>query len=83
MEDLTASTTDSCLRSDVHRLFDRGYVTVTPDLQFRVGDALRDEFSNGRSYYPLNGSLINVPTNDEWQPDRHRLAWHGEMVFKG
>jgi putative restriction endonuclease len=71
------------LRSDVHRLFDRGYVTVTPDLQFRVGDALRDEFSNGRSYYPLNGSLINVPTNDEWQPDRHRLAWHGEMVFKG
>jgi putative restriction endonuclease len=25
------------LRSDIHRLFDRGYVTVTPDYRFEVG----------------------------------------------
>lgn len=28
-------------RSDLHRLFDRGYVTVTPDPGFRVGERLR------------------------------------------
>ena len=39
------------LRSDLHRLFDRGYVTVTPDYVFRVGERLREEFHNGRSYY--------------------------------
>jgi len=71
------------LRSDVHRLFDRGYVTVTPDFEFRVGDSLRDEFSNGRSYYPLSGSRIAVPMDNTLAPDRERLEWHTENVFKG
>lgn len=35
------------LRSDIHRLFDRGYVTVTPDYRFRVSRRLKDEFDNG------------------------------------
>jgi putative restriction endonuclease len=43
------------LRSDLQRLYDRGYVTVTPDFVFRVGDSLRDDFKNGRSYYGLAG----------------------------
>jgi putative restriction endonuclease len=71
------------LRSDVHRLFDRGYVTVTPDYIFRVGERLREEFSNGRSYYPLNGARIALPAKDVWHPDRERLAWHQEHVFQG
>ncbi|MCL5735370.1 MAG: HNH endonuclease [Actinobacteria bacterium] len=49
------------LRSDLHRLYDRGYVTVTPDYVFRVGDSLRDDFKNGRSYYGLDGAKIPVP----------------------
>lgn len=71
------------LRSDVHRLFDRGYVTVTPDYTFHVGEQLRAEFSNGRTYYPLDGSRITLPRNTDWQPDRERLAWHNEHVFVG
>jgi len=71
------------LRSDVHRLFDRGYVTVTPDFEFRVGDSLREEFSNGRSYYPLSGSRVAVPERSEFWPDQTSLAWHNEHVFKG
>jgi putative restriction endonuclease len=31
------------LRSDVHTLFDRGYVTITPDHRFRVSRKLRDD----------------------------------------
>jgi putative restriction endonuclease len=71
------------LRRDVHRLFDLGYVTVTPDYVFRVGDSLRDEFSNGRSYYGLDGSRIAVPTQMPWRPNKELLAWHAEDVFKG
>jgi HNH endonuclease len=31
------------LRSDLHRLYDRGYATVTPDYVFRVSGRLRDD----------------------------------------
>jgi putative restriction endonuclease len=71
------------LRRDLHRLFDRGYVTVTPDYRFRVGNSLRDEFNNGRSYYGMDGSLIAIPEQIQLQPARELLDWHGEEVFRG
>jgi putative restriction endonuclease len=71
------------LRRDLHRLFDRGYVTVTPDHRFRVGERLRAEFKNGRSYYALNNSKIALPIAERLQPSRELLAWHGTAVFKG
>jgi putative restriction endonuclease len=70
------------LRSDIHRLFDAGYVGVTPDYKFIVSDRLRSDYSNGRSYYPLNGQAIVCPrTPNEW-PDRLALEWHLETAFK-
>lgn len=71
------------LRRDLHSLYDRGYVTVTPDYVFRVGNRLREEFSNGRSYYALDGTVIELPDNEGWRPDREQLAWHSEEIFKG
>ena len=71
------------LRRDLHRLYDRGYVTVTADYVFRVGDSLREEFKNGRSYYGLNGSMIAVPAHDVLRPSKDLLDWHGQEVFKG
>lgn len=71
------------LRRDLHSLYDRGYVTVTPDYVFRVGDRLRDEFRNGRSYYGLDRTRIEVPAKVLWRPNRELLAWHAEEVFKG
>ena len=32
------------LRADIHRLYDAGYVTVTPDFRFRVSHDLADDF---------------------------------------
>jgi putative restriction endonuclease len=40
------------LRADLHRLFEQGYVTVTPDYTLEVSDRLRHDYHNGRSYYP-------------------------------
>jgi putative restriction endonuclease len=71
------------LRSDLHRLYDRGYVTVTPDYVFRVGDSLRDEFKNGRSYYGLDSQKIAIPDRELWRPNRELLEWHRESVFRG
>ena len=71
------------LRSDLHRLYDRGYVTVTPDFEFRVGDSLREDFNNGRSYYAMGGSQIVLPGEVALQPDRERLDWHYQQVFRG
>ena len=71
------------LRADIHKLFDAGYVTVTPDHRFRVSERLADEYHNGRSYYRYNDSPIWVPPDEAWHPDPDALAFHGEEVFVG
>lgn len=69
------------LRSDIHRLFDRGYVTVTPDLRFRVSERLRDDYSNGRTYYALQDRRVSTPSNPRFAPSRDALEWHGAQRF--
>jgi putative restriction endonuclease len=71
------------LRSDLHTLFDRGYVTVTPDRHFEVSRRVREEFDNGREYYALHGRGIFVPRRIALRPAGENLAWHNENVFKG
>src|SRR5712692_8913544 len=50
------------LRSDLHRLFDAGYVTLTPERRLEVSGRLREDFQNGRSYYPLHGQSVSFPS---------------------
>lgn len=71
------------LRRDLHSLYDRGYVTVTPDYIFQVGNSLRDEFKNGRSYYQLSGDRIALPSHQLLMPDKELLDWHNHNIFKG
>jgi putative restriction endonuclease len=71
------------LRRDIHSLFDRGYVTVTPARRFEVSRRIRDEFENGRDYYAMHGKLIAVPDRSELQPDPDSLRWHNENRFLG
>jgi len=71
------------IRSDIHRLFDRGYVTVTPDCHFRVSHRLRDDFDNGEVYYRMHGEEIRVPTDPDKRPSRELLEWHADTIFLG
>jgi putative restriction endonuclease len=71
------------LRSDIHTLFDRGYVTVTPAYEFRVSKRLRDDWENGRVYYALDGQAINLPAPDAARPSKTELEWHTDTVFLG
>lgn len=70
------------LRSDVHRLFDNGYVTITPDHEFRVSSRLKDEFDNGEPYYPFDRQRIWVPPSADSQPNKAFLEWHSGEVFR-
>ncbi len=71
------------LRSDIHRLFDRGYVTVTTDYRFHVSKRIREEFNNGHEYYALRGKTIYVPESPVLQPAKDHLLWHNEKIFLG
>lgn len=71
------------LRTDVHRLFDRGYVTVTKDYRFRVSRRLRDDFDNGEPYFPYDRQEIWRPPNAADRPSREFLEWHADTVFRG
>ena len=71
------------LRSDLHRLFDRGYVTVDEDERFVVGRRLKDEFENGRSYYALHGRKLVLPAEAAMRPEPLALAWHRQQAFLG
>ena len=71
------------LRADLHRLFDTGYATVTPDLRLEISARLREDYQNGRSYYPLQGSRLKVPTAALHRPDKAFLEWHNHHVFRG
>ena len=70
-------------RSDLHTLFDRGYVTVTPAARLEVSARIREEFENGRDYYALHGKEISVPDRAELRPSSALLQWHNENIFLG
>jgi putative restriction endonuclease len=71
------------LRSDLHRLFDAGYITVTPELRVEASARMRDDFNDGENYMKLHGSQIWVPDRPEYRPDPELLRWHNENVFRG
>ena len=71
------------LRADLHRLFDLGYLTVTPDHALRVSDKLKVDYDNGSTYYPLQGPLRNLPRDGGEQPSQEFLRWHNENVYRG
>jgi putative restriction endonuclease len=57
------------LRSDLHKLFDRGYATVTPDYRFHVSPRLKEDFDNGAIYYEMDGRSIALPGTPMQRPD--------------
>jgi len=72
------------LRSDLHTLFDRGYLTITNDLKIEVSRRIREEFSNGRDYYALHGRELRVlPRNTENRPAKDFMEWHQNHCFLG
>jgi Predicted restriction endonuclease len=72
------------LRSDVHKLFDTGYLTVTENLQVEVSKRIKEEYENGKEYYQYHGKeLLYLPVNILERPRVDYLQWHNENIYKG
>jgi putative restriction endonuclease len=72
------------LRSDLHKLFDSGYLTITTDLRVEVSRRIKEEFQNGKEYYRYHGnSIVNLPQRIRDKPDPKFVQWHNEHVFVG
>ncbi|MEU8331055.1 HNH endonuclease [Micromonospora sp. NPDC048839] len=70
------------LRSDVHTLFDHGYLGIDPKHRLMVSPRLRTEFGNGEQFYARAGTAITVPTATRDRPHREFLEWHLDEVYK-
>ena len=72
------------LRSDVHKLFDTGYLTVTSNLKVEVSKRIKEEFENGKEYYQFHGKeLLFLPKQDRERPRAEFIQWHNENIYKG
>jgi putative restriction endonuclease len=71
------------LRSDLHALFDDGYITVTTERRLEVSRRIQEEFENGKEYYALHGRELRAPGKGFVGPSELNLRWHNEAVFKG
>jgi putative restriction endonuclease len=70
------------LRSDMHTLFDKGLLTVDPDLRIKVSSLIREKYVNGKIYYSYDGQeLKSIPTDRIQRPNPDFLDWHNRNVF--
>jgi putative restriction endonuclease len=71
------------LRRDLHALFDKGYLTITPTMNIEVSCKIKEEYENGRDYYRHHGSKIRLPADLANSPSTDFLEWHNTNVFRG
>ncbi len=72
------------LRSDLHKLFDSGYLTITSSFKIEVSKKIKEEFHNGREYYQFHGKNLSfLPFRDIDKPDLNFVDWHNCNVYKG
>ena len=70
------------LRQDLHTLFDRGYMTVTPNHRIEVSSRIKEEFHNGKEYYALHGENMRLPDCGDRRPSHDFLKWHNENIYR-
>ena len=72
------------LRSDMHKLFDAGYITIAPDLRINISKRIKEEFENGHEYYKFHGKeLFALPKQIRDRPAAEWLAWHNTEMYNG
>ena len=67
------------LRSDVHTMFDRGYLSLDTHLRLLVSPRLREEFGNGEEFYRIAGDPIAAPPGSP--TGRPASTWSGTATW--
>ena len=71
------------LRSDLHRLFDEGDLTVDPkDRRIIVSKRIKEEFENGKDYYALESRVLREPVEPWARPSAENLEYHAYSIFR-
>jgi putative restriction endonuclease len=70
------------LRSDVHTLFDNGYLGIDTSHRLLVSKRIRDDFGNGEEFYLRAGTTIDLPDRSVDRPHPDAIEWHLDTVFK-
>jgi putative restriction endonuclease len=71
------------LRSDIHTLFDRGYVTITPQGRFMASGRLKTDYDNGEPYRAMESTPVALPGLAAARPSQAFLEWHNSEVYLG
>lgn len=72
------------LRSDMHKLFDAGYLTITNSYEIEVSKKIKEEFENGKEYYQYHGKkLFIIPSRDLDKPNPQYIDWHNINIYRG
>lgn len=70
------------LRSDLHKLFDLGYLTITKDYHVEISKRIRVEYENGREYYALHGHQLKIlPPSLIERPSEKYIEWHNTNIY--
>ena len=70
------------LRSDLHTLLDRGFLTITPDYRVEVSQRIRKQYENGRDYYKMHGKhLVVLPDRAIDRPSPDFIEWHNHKIY--
>jgi putative restriction endonuclease len=70
------------MRSDLHRLFDGGYLSIDPkDRKVVISKRIKEEFENGREYYGFEGRVIREPIEPWTRPGQENLEFHVRNIF--
>ena len=79
----TDGQTSKAERTDIHKLFDLGYVTLEEDRRFVIGRRLKEDFDNGKHYYDQHCTTIKLPQLPSTVPSADALERHRELRFLG
>jgi putative restriction endonuclease len=71
------------LRTDLHALFDKGYLTINKQMQVEVSARIKEEFDNGKEYYRFHGGRIHIPKEPRYRPSSEYLEWHNNHIYRG
>ncbi|RNI26919.1 HNH endonuclease [Rufibacter latericius] len=76
-------TNGLALCPNLHRAFDRGLITVDPQLKVLVSPSIAEDEENAYALRKLEGKRLNLPFGAIHYPAAENLTWHREKVFKG
>ncbi len=71
------------MRADLHRLFDKGFITISEDHRLEVSSRLNRLYKNGKPYYALAGSPVHLPAQAGDAPAAEFLTWHRTEIYRG